>query len=219
MVRCRALYTLHRGYCLLTDYNSVSQLISEGNAQNIEGAKKLFKKVTGTASMILLADIDDEDLSSFPFPNPQSVFAVLDIHYGGNTAQDKADAFGRLMRIRQGNKSVDEYLLEFEQLAAMLNLGVGIKIAAFLAGLNFATRAVMGTHDPVTWKDAVKGARRAEELKPRTTARSSNGRGGHKNQRGRGAREDIVCYGCQETGHIARDCPNKKDNGSRGRGR
>lgn len=188
-------------------------------------AKELFKHVTGNASVMLLADITDEDLT-FPFVNPAAIFRILDASYGEASEATGADAMATLMRLRQLGKTVDEYALEFEGLAPIAGIRGDNKIAVFTEGLSLDIRTIMGVSSFSSWPAVLRAARRAEGMAQAQRKRAGNrgskggsarGRGNYAGQsHGRGAAEERLCFICNEAGHIARGCPRNGRGGSRG---
>lgn len=207
------------------------QLLAEDDLTPLQKAKKLFKHVVGTASMHLLADVD-EDAETFPFNTPAQIFAILDNNYASAGGVTQADAAAELMGLRQGRGSVADYTTKFEMLAPIAKIAGESKIACYLRGLTREINTTIGVNAPATWPLAVRAARRAEELNgghrayPRghTPRGRGGGRGGGtRPQPGRQANEQRTCWICADPNHMARECPqqgrsNRGGRGSRGGG-
>lgn len=190
---------------------------------NLWKAKELFKHVTGNASIMLLADVTDEDIT-FPFASPAAIFRILDASYGEASEASGADAMASLMRLRQAGKTVDEYALEFEGLTPIARVQGDNKIAMFIEGLSLDVRTIMGVASFDSWPSVLRAARRAETMAQaqkrlsnrRTAGRSSRGGGSYAQRpHARGATEERLCFNCNKAGHMVRDCPAIGKGGSR----
>jgi hypothetical protein len=199
----------------------------------------LFQALRGEALVHVLAAMDDdegddEEMGQFHYQAATGIWEVLNSHYGTEGTMGAVDAISKLMRVKQGSRSVDEYLQEFNLYAPWTGWDTTTKTGVMIAGLKAELRMVIGTTLPTSWPRAVKAARDAEGIvkyaRPREKVKTSRGRGGYRNTPGRGTGEErssITCYSCQQEGHIARDCPRggqgsrapRGRGGARGRGR
>lgn len=196
-----------------------------------ERAVYAFRSLRGEALRYLLSsmpaqeDNNDEDMGRFPFTAAAQIWQRLDSHYALAGTVTKQQAISKLVSIKQGKRSVQEYTSEFTQFSSLSGFQDTELIAIYLRGLRADVNAVIGVALPLSWPEAVQNARRGEELanaiRPKIKNQSApRGRGGHHQVPGRGAQEStaIKCYNCQQEGHMARNCPRGQPSG-RGRGR
>lgn len=181
----------------------------------------LFEALRGDALQHIMtgmpgADDDDEEMGQFPFARAADIWARLNARYGLAGTMTRTDAITKIMSLRQGNRNVDDFTTEFNQYAHHTGWDDTTIIATYFRALNSGINMAVGVVQPNTWPEAVRAAKRGEELS--RSARQSQGqrqgngrgrgRGGFRQAQGRGAREEgPQCYNCNEYGHISRSCP------------
>jgi len=189
-------------------------------ADNLTGtaaAKYVFKRVTGDASAIMLAEVGDNPIT-FPFATAGSVFTALEMVYGATDQQSQFAAAASLKVLTQRDRSVEEYAAEFTKLSVKAGVRGTQAAAAFMAGLRADVQATVGAGAFTSFSDAVTTARRAEPIAQRMRrAQQGGSRGGGARGRGRGGTTQgraaqtqdlstIECYGCGKKGHMKKDC-------------
>jgi hypothetical protein len=178
----------------------------------------LFEALRGDALRHVMAgmpaeDDDDEEMGRFAFAKAVEIWKRLDSRYGLSGTTAKTDAITSLMGLRQGKMTVDSFTNEFNKYAPYTGWGDEEIIAAYFRSLRADINMAVGVMHPKSWPEAVRAARRGEELvqiaKPRDPKRSGGGIRGNNypRQPGRRAREDVRCFNCDQLGHISRDCP------------
>lgn len=182
------------------------QLAAEGGTP-VDKAKWLIKRIGGSAVDACLDGINLES-ETFQFSGPNDIFSRLGGIYGGLTEATRQDAMRELARLRQGNKSFDEYLVDFNRLANQAQLQSPSRVAMMMAGISSRLAPYAGSAHYEDYAGFVQLMRRTDAMMPRErkgpTPAANQGR-----QRGRAAREGkpIKCWNCDTEGHTKRECP------------
>ena len=128
--------------------------------------------------------------------------------------------------VAQGSMNVREYYAIFSRKAVALgSLTVSSMISCFIRGLNPNLRNFMMSSRPSTFDTAVALAYEYEAyllksnvnhvVPPLGTPLSMNPSTREEDRPGRGPNRTLVCYNCQGTGHLSRDCPQRRSAGVR----
>lgn len=185
----------------------------------VAAAKVVFRRLRGAAIDTALAAVQVNNLAGFPFQTVAEILIALDLGYGGTLAYTKVEAVRQLMRLRQGTRSFEDYVQQFQSLAAKSQLDNASLIAALQAGVSgkLAPTAAMIEEDTILGT-AIGRLKKVDLMTPNTTFPKRDN-GGNKSFKGRASSTDdkpkrdlsaVTCYNCDKKGHLARDCRGPK---------
>jgi len=195
-----------------------------------KNAVRVFELVEGEAADVLTAAMPAE-LTEFPFATAAEVFAALDEVYGGATAEARATALGKIVRLRQGGTSLEEHLTEWSGLAAAARISGADAVTYLRESLSKTLRGMLAAQEFTSTAALMVAARRADMNKPAERAWNprEGQRQGRRRNRQNGKRggaatsgaalteaqkkerdKDIECYNCGKKGHRRADCRQKK---------
>lgn len=192
---------------------------------DIQAMRYTFRRVTGAANAILLADLGDND-DEFPWTNQIQVLAQLDPVYGGSSLSGVVEAARKLKLLRQDG-TLDTYIKEFAQASADAGIGGATAASMFVTGLKPNLALACATHQFGNLSHAIQAARAAEPAAERAskaagrTSNGSRGRGGWKAAGRTAQTEDlskVECYFCGNKGHMKKDCNKYRASQAGGRG-
>jgi Zinc knuckle len=177
----------------------------------LAGAKEVFNQLRGTALDIALEGIDTDQLTEFPFQHPSDIFRALQLVYDTDGSENQKDARRQLMRLRQGNKDLSDFLPDFLALASRGKVDNITKIAALQAAVNQRLAPAAAVSESDDFGALVAVLKRYEMMTPKAPQGQRSGYKKEKHHtKGRQAitrdRSEIVCFNCNKKGHFKRDC-------------
>ncbi|KAA8494420.1 hypothetical protein FVE85_2661 [Porphyridium purpureum] len=145
----------------------------------------------------------------------------------------------QLAETRQGDKSVEDYVVAFDSLCLKIpDIGSAEKLDRFVRGLNERVRIEVLLRQPSTYEDGLTKALDVDSVLKTGQRRiggpsfgsGSDGRAPmelgaaeqmqkkkkmkfKKKRRGRKSRQNDVCHACKKKGHWQRDCPDAETDG------
>ena len=138
----------------------------------------------------------------------------------------KQEMLMELQSLRQGKRSIEEYVKEFETLVARCDIKESSdeSIARFINGLKMDIASMVELQHYQTLEDVIKLASRVERHQRRRSQKSyyhhkSDDGEEERKDKGKEVEEkapeqkksrDIKCFKCLGHGHIASQCPNKR---------
>jgi hypothetical protein len=182
--------------------------------------KKVFKALRGMAVDVALSNQDTDNLSVFPFSTVGEILIVLDTQFSGGNLQSKQEATRLLMRLRQGNKTFEDFAQELVMLASKAKVDNTTKIAALQAGVaTKLTQAAAMLEGDEEIGQAIMKLKRVDSMTP-NPQRFQRG-GGNDKTKGRSVttnkprdKSKIECYNCHKMGHFKRECRSQANKAS-----
>jgi hypothetical protein len=197
-----------------------AQVTALTEESTVGATKKVFKALRGVAVDVALSNQDTDNLSVFPFSTVGEILIVLDTQFSGGNLQSKQEATRLLMRLRQGNKTFEDFAQELVMLASKAKVDNTTKIAALQAGVaTKLTQAAAMLEGDEEIGQAIMKLKRVDSMTP-NPQRFQRG-GGNDRTKGRSVttnkprdKSKIECYNCHKMGHFKRECRSQANKAS-----
>lgn len=174
-------------------------------------ATYLIDRLEGDAIATVLAGRVSGD-TVVPFETAADVIRALDSSYAGTQSVNKEAAMRALTRVRQGKRTADEFMAEFEAYANAAGIDEKQRIGMMKASVSSRILPiVLGVQDMgyADFKILVRTADAAlpREKKDPPAKNRNKARGGEVKEKDA---SNIKCFACNKMGHYRKDCRSKE---------